>query len=360
MKKKWRQEQALSPPEKLTIFVVNRQISDRMKHLSEGQRYEISALLRAHHTRTEIARIVGVHKSTITRELKRNSYMGTRNYYPEYAQRKADQRRRMRALNYKKTIPRTVFETARRYIVEEQYSPEQVVGYCRLHGIRMCSHESLYKWIWMDKRRGGTLYMSLRRRGRKYAKRGAINNSRHHIPDAIDISQRPLIVDERCRFGDFEVDTIVGSTHKQHILTVVERKAGLLFMARLKRPTAQETADSLIRLLSPLARAGYVKTITSDNGKQFAGHQKVASNLGAEFYFARPYHSWERGTNENTNGLIRQYIPKKSNFDNYSDEDLLRIQTKLNSRPRKRLGYSTPNELFKSLTQIDESVAFRA
>lgn len=348
----------MSPTEKLTIFAVNRQISDKMKHLSARQRYEISALLRAHHTRTEIAVIIGVHKSTITRELKRNSYMGTRNYYAEYAQRKAEQRRRMCASNYKKTIPRTVYETARKYIVEDLYSPEQVVGYCRLHGIRMCSHESLYKWIWMDKRRGGTLYKSLRRQGRKYAKRGALNNSRSLIPNAVDISERPAIVEERSRFGDFEVDTIVGSTHKQHILTVVERKVGLLFMARLKRPTSQEAADKLISILSPLAKEGYVKTITADNGAQFAQHERVSSKLGAAMYFARPYHSWERGTNENTNGLIRQYIPKKSNFDDYSDDDLARIQAKLNSRPRKRLGYSTPYEQYKLLTQIDESVAF--
>ena len=349
----------MSPLEKLTIFIVNRQISDKMKHLSEGQRYQISALIRAHHTKSEIAGIVGVHKSTITRELKRNSYMGTKNYYPEYAQRKADQRRRICSHNYKKTVPRLVFDTARKFIVEEQYSPEQVVGYCRLHGIRMCSHETLYKWIWADKRRGGTLYKSLRRYGKKYKKRGAVNNSRGLIPNAVDISERPTIVDERSRFGDFEVDTIIGSTQRQHILTIVERKVGLLFMARLKRPTAQEAADKLIRILSPLAKEGYVKTITSDNGKQFAHHEKVASNLGTHFYFARPYHSWERGTNENTNGLIRQYIPKGRNFDDYSDDELNEIQSRLNSRPRKRLGYSTPIELFKTLTQIDETVAFR-
>ena len=350
----------MSPTEKLTIFIVNRQISDKMKHLSEGQRYEISALLRAHHTKSEIAGIVGVHKSTITRELKRNCYLGTKNYYPEYAQRKADQRRRLRSMNFKKTIPRSVYETARRFIVEEQYSPEQVVGYCRVNGIKMCSHESLYKWIWTDKRRGGTLYLSLRRHGRKYMKRGSVNNSRSLIPNAVDISERPVIVDKRSRFGDFEIDTIVSAFHQQHILTIVERKIGLLFMARLKKPTAQEAADKLISILSPLAKKGYVKTITADNGGQFAQHERVASCLGAEFYFARPYHSWERGTNENTNGLIRQYIPKKSNFDDYSDEDLIKIQSRLNSRPRKRLGYSTPIELFKTLTKIDESVAFQA
>ena len=350
----------MSPTEKLTILAVNRQISDQMKHLSEGQRYEISALVRARHTKTEIAAIVGVHKSTITRELKRNGYLGTSTYYAAFAQRKAEQRCRIRSNNFKRSTPRSVFETARRLIVDEQYSPEQVVGYCRRHGIRMCSHETLYKWIWKDKRCGGDVYLSLRHRGKKYRKRGAVNNSRRHIPNAIDISERPVIVDRRSRFGDFEIDTIVGASSHQHILTVVERKTGLLFMARLRKPTAREAADKLIEILSPLAKHGYVKTITADNGFQFAQHERVSSALGATMYFARPYHSWERGTNENTNGLIRQYLPKKTNFDNYSDQDLEEIQMRLNSRPRKRLGYSTPNEIFKTLTQIDDSVAFHA
>lgn len=331
-----------------------------MKHLSERQRYEISALVRAHLTKTEIAEIVGVDKSTITRELKRNSYLGTGMYSASFAHRQAMKRRRCRSSNFKNVTPRSVFETARRLIVDEQYSPEQVVGYCRLHGIRMCSHETLYKWIWEDKRCGGTLYMYLRHHGSKYRKRGAVNNSRRHIPNAIDISERPAIVDQRSRFGDFEIDTIVGLSHRQHILTVVERKVGLLFMSRLRKPTAQETADRLIEILSPLAKRGYVKTITADNGLQFAQHERVSSELGATMYFARPYHSWERGTNENTNGLIRQYIPKGSNFDDYSDQTLENIQMRLNSRPRKRLGYSTPNEIYKSLTQIDDSVAFHA
>ena len=350
----------MSPTEKLTILAVNRQISDQMKHLSEEQRYEISALVRAHHTKTEIAAFVGVHKSTITRELKRNSYLGTSIYSASFAQRKAEQRRRVRSSNFKRSTPESVFETARELIVCEQYSPEQVVGHCRRHGIRMCSHETLYKWIWKDKRCGGDVYLYLRHRGRKYQKRGASNNSRRHIPNAIDISERPAIVEQRTRFGDFEIDTIVGASHHQHILTVVERKAGLLFMARLRKPTAQEAADRLIEILSPLAKQGYVKTITADNGLQFAQHERVSSVLGAKMYFARPYHSWERGTNENTNGLIRQYLPKKTNFDNYSDQDLKEIQMRLNSRPRKRLGYSTPNEIFKTLTKIDDSVAFHA
>lgn len=331
-----------------------------MKHLTEGQRYEISAFIRAGLSKTEIAKELGVHKSTISRELKRNSYLGTKRYVPGYANDLAMGRIRLRASHFKRSVPQSVYETARRFIVEEQYSPEQVVGYCRLHGIRMCSHETLYKWVWRDKRYGGTVYRHLRHKGRKYMKRGAVNNSRRHIPNAVDISMRPDVVNDRLRFGDFEIDTIVGASGRQHILTVVERKVGLLLMRRLRRPTAAETADRLIELLTPFARIGLVKTITADNGIQFANHEHFAAVLGASVFFATPYHSWERGTNENTNGLIRQYIPKKSNFDNYSDKDLIDIQMRLNSRPRKRLGYSTPFEELMKLTNVDFPVAFDA
>lgn len=331
-----------------------------MKHLSEGQRYEIYALLHAGLCKSKIADIVGVHKSTITRELQRNSYLGTKSYYPKYAQRAYENRHRRSSATIKRSIPRTVYDTARILLVEYDFSPEQIVGYCRLHGIRMCSHESIYKWIWADKRSGGKLYMSLRHCGRKYRSRGSVNNSRSLIPNAIDISQRPEIVDARSRFGDFEIDTIVGGGgQSQHILTVVERRTGMLLMRRLKVPTADETAYMLTDCLRPLSELGLVKTITADNGRQFAKHAIVSKETGADFYFARPYHSWERGTNENTNGLIRQYIPKGTNFDLYSDHDLEIIQLRLNSRPRKRLGYSTPIEEFEKLTKIDELVAFR-
>ena len=246
------------------------------------------------------------------------------------------------------------------YLREMQFSPEQIVGYCRRKGIPIVSHETIYQWIWRDKKYGGDLYKHLRHKGRKYRKRGLQNNSRRHIPNAVDISERPDIVDTRTRFGDFEVDTIVGSSPFQHILTITERCTGLLIMRKLDRPTAAETEQKMIEALSALAKKGLVKTITSDNGLQFANHQAISLALGADFYFAKPYHSWERGTNENTNGLIRQYIPKSSDFNLLSEDDIRQIEDKLNKRPRKRLNFTSPYEAVKAKTKIDLKVAFRA
>lgn len=310
--------------------------------------------------KAQIAAMIGVHKSTVTRELRRNSYLDTRDYYPKYAHEKAARRRRAASSRFSRSVPRTVYETARGLLVGMQLSPEQIVGRCRRDGIRMCSHETLYKWIWMDKRCGGDLYRHLRHRGRKYAKRGAVNNSRAFIRDAVDISERPAEVEARRRFGDFEVDTIVGKDQRQHILTIVERSVRKVWLRRLREPSAGETVRMMVDALSTLVPRRLVKTITSDNGRQFAHHKKISKKLKADFYFARPYHSWERGTNENTNGLVRQYIPKAADFDRYSDDDLRRIEDKLNNRPRKILKFATPNEVFYLLTKIEPKVAFRA
>lgn len=319
-----------------------------MKHLTAGQRYEIHALLMVGKTKTEIANIIGVHKSTITRELKRNSYMGLKSYYPSYAQRKANERRRRRSCNFKRSIPGTVFETARK-LLEEDLSPEQIVGYCKREGIPMCSHERLYQWIWEDKRRGGSLYTHLRTRGRRYRKRGCVNNNRCRIPNRTDISERPAIVNMKERLGDYEIDTIVGSSGRQHILTVVDRVGGRLWMRHLSKPTAKMTSDALISILAPLAKAGLAHTVTADNGRLFVDHERVTQATGIPVYFARPYHSWERGSNENTNGLIRQYIPKGTDFDSLSEDYIRYVQDKLNRRPRKRLNFLSPVQYYDLL-----------
>ena len=244
-------------------------------------------------------------------------------------------------------------EKARYYLEELQMSPEQIVGYCKKHGIEMVSHETLYQWIWADKKAGGTLHTHLRHRGRRHHKRGLSRKRRGIIPNRVDISERPKIVDRRSRFGDFEIDTIVGANHRQHILTINERVTGRVWMRRLSAPTAAVAASMAINILQPMADAGLTKTITADNGLQFARHETVTEELGIKFYFAKPYHSWERGSNENLNGLIRQYIPKGTDFDTLTREDILAIQEKINNRPRKRLAFSSPNDIFVKLTRLD-------
>lgn len=326
-----------------------------MKHLTEPQRYKISAFIEAGLNKTQIAQKLNVHKSTITREIQRNGYGRYRNYKPRIAQERAQYRWLHRKLP--RRFKESVKETARE-LLEKGFSPEQIVGYCRRHGIEMVSHETLYRWIWWDKKHKGGLHKFLRQRGRRHTKRGTSRKRRGIIQNRIDISERPVIVNERSRFGDVEIDTIVGANHGQHILTIVDRAAGVGFLRRLKKGTAEETANQLIDILKDLARIGLVKTITSDNGLQFAEHEKVARHLKAGFYFARPYHSWERGSNENFNGLVRQYIPKGTDFDEVTDAFLEEVEQALNNRPRKRYGFLTPLERFSEVTGLPASRIF--
>lgn len=324
-----------------------------MKHLTRGQRYEIQMYSLLGMNKSEIARILHVHKSTITREFKRNSDVKSKGTY--YFASRAEKKKRKRYASRRRPIKFTdaMKEKARYYLEELQMSPEQIVGYCKKHGIDMVSHETLYQWIWADKKSGGTLHTHLRHRGRRHHKRGLSRKRRGIIPNRVDISERPKIVDRRSRFGDFEIDTIVGANHRQHILTINERVTGRVWMRRLSVPTAAVAASMAINILQPMADAGLTKTITADNGLQFARHETVTEALGIKFYFAKPYHSWERGSNENLNGLIRQYIPKGTDFDTLTREDILAIQEKINNRPRKRLAFSSPNDIFVKLTRLD-------
>lgn len=324
-----------------------------MKHLTREQRYEIQMYSLLGMNKSQIARVLNVHKSTITREFQRNSDKKSKGtyYFASRAQRKVKKRYESRRGRVRFTAQ--MQEIARDYLERLQMSPEQIVGYCRKHGIEMVSHETLYQWIWEDKKHGGTLHTHLRHRGRRHHKRGLSRKRRGVIPNRVDISERPKIVERRSRFGDFEIDTIVGANHKQHILTINERVTGRVWMRRLAVPTAAMAATMAINVLKPMADAGLTKTITADNGLQFARHETVTEALGIRFYFAKPYHSWERGSNENTNGLIRQYIPKGTDFDTLTQDDILAIQEKINNRPRKRLAFSTPNDIFVKLTRLD-------
>ena len=161
---------------------------------------------------------------------------------------------------------------------------------------------------------------------------------------------RPIIVDSRIRIGDWEADTIIGKGHRQAIVSLTERKSRLIFIKKVVRKTAEAVRDAVLDLLGPIAHA--VHTITSDNGTEFAGHKTIAEKLKAAFYFAHPYHAWERGTNENANGLVRQYFPKGHDFKTITDGQINFVMDRLNNRPRKTLGFLTPMQVFYNLKPV--------
>ena len=217
------------------------------------------------------------------------------------------------------------------------------------------SVERIYQHIWTDKQSLGTLHTHLRRQGRKYRKRGSSKDSRGIIKDRISIEQRPEVVDQRKRFGDLEVDLIIGKNHNQAILTINDRASGILKMKKVISKESEVVTDAINELLEEWIP--YINTITADNGKEFAGHKKVAKFLNVDYYFARPYHSWERGSNENLNGLIRQYFPKGSDFTKITKQRVKEVEKKLNTRPRKRFDYENPIFVMEKLL-FNAKVAF--
>ena len=348
----------------LTLFVLmdkfailppkSPKISCIMAHLTERQRYTISCLYKAGKSQTEIAKIIDKDKSVICRELKRNCDKRNMKYSHDLAHRKMEARRKEKP-HYVSITPE-IEKNIIKYI-KIDYSPEQIVGYCRKNNIEMVSHESIYQFVWKDKRQGGDLYLHLRTEGKKYQKRGSKKAGRGCIPNRVDIDQRPAVVDQKKRFGDIEIDLVIGKNHQGALLTVNDRASSMVWISKLSGKCASEVSKALIDKLWPIKE--HIKTITSDNGKEFAEHEKISAALECEFYFAKPYHSWERGANENMNGLIRQYFPKKSSFENITNEDVARVQKILNSRPRKKFDFASPLEIIKSKFGLEE-VAFAA
>lgn len=232
--------------------------------------------------------------------------------------------------------------TTKRLLCEDQ-SPEQISGWLKLcRGISI-SHEWIYQYIYQDKRNGGCLHEHLRCQKKRRKRYGSYNRG-GQIINRVSIDERPAIVDTRSRIGDWELDTIVGKAHKQAVVTLTERKTRFSLIRKVRFRTAENVANAIIELLWPIKE--WVKTLTADNGKEFAFHDLIAISLSAKFYFAHPYSSWERGLNENTNGLIRQYIPKKTDFKTITQKKIDAIMEKLNNRPRKCLGFMTPNQIF--------------
>ena len=322
------------------------------KHITEKQRYAISKMLQVPMSKKDIAEAIGVDRSNIYREIKRNCDSRSGKYNPDLAQRKADKRK---VEKKRKEVFTQAMKKRVKKLLRKDLSPEQIVGRSQVENIAMVSHETIYCWIWQDKRQGGDLHKSLRRQGRKYSKRGSKNAGRGFIPNRVEIDQRPSIVEQKERFGDLEIDTIIGKNHKGAILTINDRATSRVWIRKLSGKEAIPVAKITVWALRKVKNL--IHTITADNGKEFAKHEDISQKLDISFYFCKPYHSWERGANENTNGLIRQYIPKGTDFSEVTNKRIKWIENNLSNRPRKRLGYLTPNEKFKQIINMN-SVAF--
>jgi len=310
--------------------------------LTEGERYQIYALLGINLTQKEIANRLGRHPSTISRELRRNK--GQRGYRPKQANELATKRRKsaLKQIKLTETVQQWI-----RTLIKKDLSPQQVVSYLEKKRDVKLHHETVYQFIYRDKANGGELYKHLRIANKPYRKRYGKYDRRGQIVDRVSIDERPKIVDDKSRIGDWEGDTIIGKGHKGALLTLVERKTLYTLIVPLKSKNGEQLKDAVIEALKPFKDR--VLTLTFDNGREFAHHQEMAKALEADVYFAHPYASWERGINENTNGLIRQYFPKGSDLREITLEQAQRVMDLLNNRPRKTRGGKTPNELFLGL-----------
>jgi len=313
----------------------------RIKQLTQKERYHIWASLKRGVKQKEIAKSIGVHPSTICREIQRNKDSVTQEYHYAFAQTKS-QRRQVDKTKY--TVLTSKVKTYIKQHLKKEWSPEQISGRMKLDiGLCVC-HETIYRYIYYNKSRGGRLYKYLRHKNKKYHNRSNTYQRRGIIIDRVSIDKRPKIVEKKNRIGDFEIDTVIGRHHIGALVTVVDRKSKYAIIKNIPTRKADEVTKALIEMLLPLKNI--TKTITSDNGKEFAYHKQVSEAIDTDFYFAHPYSSWERGLNEHTNGLIRQYLPKKTDFTQISKEEITTIQDKLNHRPRKVLNYRTPYEVF--------------
>jgi IS30 family transposase len=311
------------------------------KQLTFEQRYTIELMLKQSICKARIALTIGRSESTLYREMKRNRTIRGL-YRAEYAQMLADERKKEG--HYKTIFSEKMKSIVKMKLTKEQWSPEQITGWCKTQGIDMVSHERIYQFIWLDKKQGGTLFQHLRHGSKKYRKRYGKNDNRGRINGRISIEHRPEIVNDKSRTGDWEMDLIEGKYHKGTVLTLVERKTAFTLLAPTDGKKANSIKKQAVNILAPYKEL--VHTITNDNGKEFSLHKEIGEKLQADIYFCHPYSSWERGLNEYTNKLIRQYLPKKADLRNINTDYLGLITNKLNNRPRKNLGFKTPLEVF--------------
>ena len=307
--------------------------------LIEGQRYQIEAYLREGFSYREIGKRLSVSHSTISREVRRNRIRDN-HYLPEIAHAKT-MKRRCQAAKYNISGLTVTFVE---FGLSQKWSPEQIAGVGKMIGYSV-SHEWIYGFVQRDKLRGGKLFKQLRHGHRKYRK--GSRAKRVIIPNRVGIEHRPAIVDTKKRFGDWEVDTVLGKQGTGAIVSLVERKSKLYLLRKVPAKSAIDVSRAMIGML--WRYRGQVRTITADNGSEFCDHERVAEKLKTDIYFANPYSSWERGLNENFNGLLRQYIKKGTDLRTVTDKQIADIERALNARPRKCLGYKQPAVVFNEL-----------
>ena len=310
------------------------------QHLNLIERCTIGALHAQGLSDAEIGAELGRDRTTIWRERKRNRAPYDGLYRAERAEERALARRRRARRNLR--LGRVEWKRVER-LLRVQWSPEQIAGYYRETGEMKISHESIYQHVWRDWAAGGSLHEHLRGARKQRRKRYRSHDSRGRLGGKRTIGERPRSVEARCRMGHWEIDTVLGRG-KPCVVTLVERKSGYLLIGKLAARTVEHTSARTLHLMK--RHPGRFLTITSDHGTEFHGYEQIEARSGVKFYFATPYHSWERGTSENTNGLIRQYLPKGQSLADLTQKECDAIARKLNNRPRKRHEYKTPNQCF--------------
>lgn len=312
----------------------------RYRQLTPEERYTLATLRRQQPLPScaEIARTMGRHRSTIARELRRNRSPHDNGYRAGRAQEMTNARRSCSRRNSRFTAADWKLICR---LLRADLSPEQVSGRLRRDGRLHVSHETIYRYIWRDKRCGGQLYRRLRQRP-KYRKRYGTREKRGRLAGKRHISERPAAVEQRKQIGHWEIDTVAGKGSKHCVVTLVERASGYVLIGKLANHTVASLNRRAIALIQRSPEPFW--SITADNGTEFHGYQRIEKATNVPFYFATAYHSWERGTNENTNGLLRQYLPKRQSMKTLTQAKCDAIASVLNNRPRKRLGFMTPTE----------------
>jgi len=315
------------------------------QHLNKEDRFYIWNALRDGKTQKQIAETLGRHPATICREIKRNtprqSYMYTYHWASELVKWRKQRVNRQKYRKLNDVTERLIVKLIRQYL-----SPEQVSGYLKEHHQISISHETIYRYIYADKSLHEELKPFLRQGAKLRRKRYGSGARASKIPDRVCITERPSAVEEKCRLGDWECDTVIGKDRKSVLVTVVDRTSLYTCTSRVYSRSSKVVCSAIIRMLRPFKDR--VLTLTFDNGSEFVRHKKVAKALDAKTYFAHPYSSWERGINENTNGLLRQFFPKRTDFRNVSWKQVKDAVDNLNNRPRKTRDYLTPNQIFNN------------